>query len=93
MDLQVPIVVGSQLNRESQKRGKPTLADLRESGSIEQDADIVLLLSKDDDSNETNVEIAKHRGGSTGELSLTLNGPLFRFEENDRFADLAREFK
>lgn len=93
MDLQVPIVVGSQLNRESQKRGKPTLSDLRESGSIEQDADVVVLLSKDDESNDTLLEIAKHRGGATGEITMQLNGPMFRFEATDRFADLSREFK
>ena len=79
MDLQKPIIVGSQLNRESTKRGKPSLADLRESGSIEQDADIVVLLSKSDDGPDTTIDIAKQRGGQTGEFVMRLDGPRFQF--------------
>lgn len=79
MDLQKPVIVGSQLNRESTKRGKPSLADLRESGSIEQDADIVILLSKSDDGPETTIDIAKQRGGSLGEVVMRLDGPRFQF--------------
>jgi len=79
MDLQKPVIVGSQLNRESTKRGKPSLADLRESGSIEQDADIVILLSKSDDGPETTIDIAKQRGGSPGEVVMRLDGPRFQF--------------
>jgi len=82
MDLQKPVIVGSQLNRESTKRGKPTLADLRESGSIEQDADIVILLSKSDDGPETTIDIAKQRGGSQGEIIMRLDGPRFQFVPN-----------
>ena len=81
LDLQKPVIVGSQLNRESTKKGKPTLADLRESGSIEQDADIVLLLSASDDGPETLLQVAKQRGGRTGEITLKLDGPKFRFEQ------------
>lgn len=90
MDLQKPIIVGSQLNRESTRRGKPTLADLRESGSIEQDADIVILLSKSDDGPDTTIDIAKQRGGQTGELTMRLDGPNFRFvgaEESYEWAE------
>jgi replicative DNA helicase len=83
MDLQKPIIVGSQLNRESTRRGKPTLADLRESGAIEQDADIVILLSKSDDGPDTTIDIAKQRGGQTGEFTITLDGPNFRFVESE----------
>jgi replicative DNA helicase len=83
LDLQKPVIVGSQLNRESTKKGKPTLADLRESGSIEQDADIVLLLSASDDGPETLLQIAKQRGGRTGEITLKLDGPRFRFDANE----------
>ena len=79
LDLQKPVIVGSQLNRESTKKGKPTLADLRESGSIEQDADIVLLLSASDDGPETLLQVAKQRGGGTGEITLKLDGPKFFF--------------
>jgi len=57
-----------------------TMADLRESGSIEQDADIVLLLSASDDGPETLLQVAKQRGGRTGEITLKLDGPKFRFE-------------
>ncbi len=46
LDLQLPVIVGSQLNRNAEKSGKPGLHDLRESGAIEQDADIVILLHK-----------------------------------------------
>lgn len=81
LDLQKPVIVGSQLNRESTKKGKPTLADLRESGSIEQDADIVLLLSASDDGPETLLQVAKQRGGGTGEIELQLDGPRFVFNE------------
>ena len=80
--LKIPIVIGSQLNRESTKRGKPTLADMRESGAIEQDASVVILLSKSEDDEETLIDIAKHRGGPTGEIRMNLNGPKFRFEDS-----------
>jgi len=80
-DIKCPIVIGSQLNRESTKRAKPSLADLRESGSVEQDADIVILLSKGDDDDETTIDVAKHRGGPTGEIKMRLNGPRFVFED------------
>jgi replicative DNA helicase len=83
LDLQKPVIVGSQLNRESTKKGKPTLADLRESGSIEQDADIVLLLSASDDGPETLLQVAKQRGGGTGEITLKLDGPRFKFTEGE----------
>lgn len=83
MDLQTPVIVGSQLNRESTKRNKPTLADLRESGAIEQDADNVILLSKSDDGPEMIVDIAKQRGGGTGEIVMRLDGPKFQFVVDD----------
>lgn len=83
LDLKKPVIIGSQLNRESTKKGKPTLADLRESGSIEQDADIVLLLSASDDGPETLLQVAKQRGGGTGEITLTLDGPKFHFSAED----------
>lgn len=79
--LKVPIVIGSQLNRESTKRGKPTLADMRESGAIEQDASVVILLSKSDNDEETLIDVAKHRGGPIGEIRMVLNGPKFRFDD------------
>ena len=81
-DIKCPIVIGSQLNRESTKRAKPSLADLRESGSVEQDADIVVLLSKAEDDDETTIDVAKHRGGPTGEIKMKLDGPRFVFEDS-----------
>ncbi|TXH43696.1 MAG: hypothetical protein E6Q97_33770 [Desulfurellales bacterium] len=93
LDLQKPVIVGSQLNRESTKKGKPTLADLRESGSIEQDADIVLLLSASDDGPETLLQVAKQRGGGTGEITLKLDGPRFAFTtEESAYSYFERRF-
>lgn len=87
MDLRKPILVGSQLNRESARKGKPTIADLRESGAVEQDADIVLLLHRPEDSDDpdiTIVDVAKQRGGGTGVITLRLDGPRYRFTEQDQ---------
>lgn len=76
LKLDLPIVALSQLNREAEKHGRaPKLSDLRESGSIEQDADVVIFLSlleENDDSMEQEVklEIAKNRSGPTGRLKL-----------------------
>ena len=95
-ELKVPIIVLSQLNRELEKRGpgeRPRLSDLRESGSIEQDADLVGLMYKetkkdaDDESNETEQDaipvklyIAKQRNGPTGDVDLTFLKSYTRFE-------------
>jgi replicative DNA helicase len=76
MDLEVPVIACAQLNRQSEQRGdgKPRLSDLRESGAVEQDADCVLLLHRDDDPEvnpgELEVHVAKNRAGATGPLSL-----------------------
>lgn len=79
MELQIPILLGSQLNRESEKRGRPSLADLRESGAIEQDADIVILISGDVETDERELIIAKHRGGACGIVKATFDRPKFWF--------------
>ncbi|HQU09041.1 MAG: replicative DNA helicase [Verrucomicrobia bacterium 21-51-4] len=90
-ELNVPVVVLGQLNRESEKeRRQPRLSDLRESGAIEQDADVVLLLSKRKDANDeqemaTNVVmrdliIAKQRNGPVGSIPLAFTKSLTRFE-------------
>lgn len=86
-ELNVPIILLSQLSRESDKRTdkKPVLSDLRESGSIEQDADIVLFLYRDayyhDDANANISEciIAKNRHGETGSVKLAWDGQYTRF--------------
>lgn len=93
-ELNVPVIVLSQLNREMEKdkNRKPRLSDLRESGSIEQDADLVALLYKpsveDDDGGEQqqqdavpiNLLIAKQRNGPTGDVALTFLKSYTRFE-------------
>ena len=79
-ELQVPVIALSQLSRSVEKRDdkRPMLSDLRESGSIEQDADIVIFLYRDDYYNENTdkpgvceVNIAKHRSGPTDKIDLT----------------------
>jgi replicative DNA helicase len=90
-DLKVPIIAISQLNREVEKReGKPKLSDLRESGSIEQDADLVLFIHREDmaggdgsDTGPTAVAeliIGKHRNGATGAVKVTFIKEYTRFE-------------
>jgi len=91
-DLKVPIIAVSQLNREVEKReGKPRLSDLRESGSIEQDADMVLFIHREDmaagDTPDgsaptaiAEVIIGKHRNGGTGAVKMTFIKEYTRFE-------------
>jgi replicative DNA helicase len=94
-ELNVPVIVLSQLNRELEKRGpgtRPQLSDLRESGSIEQDADLVGLLFKEakesedgepdfaEESLPVKLFIAKQRNGPTGDVNLTFLKSFTRFE-------------
>lgn len=94
-ELNVPVIVLSQLNRELEKdkNRKPRLSDLRESGSIEQDADLVALLYKansgddeeggggqDNEAVPVNLLIAKQRNGPTGDVNLTFMKSYTRFE-------------
>lgn len=73
-ELKIPVIAMAQLSRAVETRGgaRPKLADLRESGSIEQDADVVMFLYREDEENPENVtlEIAKHRNGPTGVIKL-----------------------
>ncbi len=89
-EINVPIVLLSQLSREVEKREskRPQLSDLRESGSIEQDADVVIFLSKDvyseeQASNEVRLIVAKQRSGPTGDFLLGYRGEYTRFNELD----------
>jgi len=73
-ELQIPVVTASQLNRASEDSDKPSLRHLRESGSIEQDADIVLLLHESPEPNGTTKNIciiAKNRNGRCGEVPIS----------------------
>jgi len=81
VDLKIPVIVGSQLNRAAESRGRPSLADLRESGAIEQDADIVVLLHHLDDEGGRELIIAKHRAGSRGMVQARFSGERFMFED------------
>ena len=87
-ELNIPVIALSQLSRAVEQRPdhRPMLSDLRESGSIEQDADIVIFLYRDDyynpDSEEKDIAeiiIAKHRGGSTGTVKLLWMGNYTKF--------------
>ncbi|HEU4699954.1 MAG TPA: replicative DNA helicase [Gemmatimonadales bacterium] len=95
-ELNVPVVALSQLSRASEQRGgerKPILSDLRDSGAIEQDADLVMFIhrpeyyDREDESKKGLAEImvAKHRNGPTGDIDLAFN------REYTRFDNLARE--
>ena len=88
-ELNLPVLVLSQLNRASEKENRaPRLADLRESGSIEQDADVVLMLARPKDADEkfqvasdsAELIVAKQRNGPVGELKLTFLRDITRFE-------------
>jgi replicative DNA helicase len=103
-ELNIPVIVLSQLNRELEKdkSRKPRLSDLRESGAIEQDADLIALLykpdeGKDDDDGAPSAEhdalpvnllIAKQRNGPTGDVNLTFFKGFTRFESAAKVSDV-----
>ena len=82
-ELRVPVLALSQLSRAIESRGEktPQLSDLRESGSIEQDADVVMFLyRKDDEIRESvNLRISKHRNGPLGDVDLYFKGDRIKF--------------
>lgn len=98
-DLDVPVIALSQLNRAVESRGgKPRLSDLRDSGSIEQDADVVMFIHREKDesgeqarSREATILIEKHRNGPTGEIQLVFdsNKSTFLSVERADFSDFA----
>jgi replicative DNA helicase len=87
-ELEVPVVALSQLNRGPEQRQdkRPLLSDLRESGSIEQDSDVVILLHREDAyeresprAGEADLIIAKHRNGPTATVTVAFQGHYSRF--------------
>ena len=76
----MPVIAVSQLNRalEQRENKRPRLGDLRESGAIEQDADVVLLLHDEDGSPDLSVIVAKNRRGPMGECQLIRQGAFAR---------------
>jgi len=82
-EIKVPVLAVSQLSRAVEQRGtrKPQLADLRESGSIEQDADVVMFLwrEEEDNSENVNLDIAKHRNGPLRSIKLFFKGDRIKF--------------
>lgn len=95
-ELNVPVILLSQLSRAAEQRTdhRPMLSDLRDSGSIEQDADSVLFLSRksyyeDDPDSKTEAQciIAKNRHGSTGEIDIRWLGEFTRFEDVDFYRE------
>ena len=100
-ELNVPIIALSQLSRNAVQRqgsgGKPQLSDLRESGSIEQDADMVIFIHRPDyiglsenegDKEKTQIIIAKHRNGETRDIDMRYKGEQLKFVEEDDTLDM-----
>jgi replicative DNA helicase len=87
-DLNVPVIALSQLSREVEKRGdkEPVLSDLRDSGAIEQDADVIMFIYQpsmyktDDEDQSAHLIIAKQRNGPLGEVWLAFHKTYARFD-------------
>jgi replicative DNA helicase len=93
-ELKVPVFALSQLSRAVEARGtrKPQLADLRESGAIEQDADVVMFIYREDVENISDVtlDIQKHRNGPVGEIKLFFHGERVKFYGMEKQRNIAR---
>ncbi len=101
-EFDVPVLALSQLNRQVEQRGgRPRLSDLRDSGSIEQDADVVMFIHREDkykdEAEKTNIAdilIEKHRNGETGKVELFFNEKKATFQNMDksRYGGVEKEF-
>jgi replicative DNA helicase len=89
-ELEIPVIAVSQLNRDPERRQdkRPQLSDLRESGAIEQDADVVMFIHRDDSDpmkkGSADLIVAKHRNGPTGTIPLTFLPELTQFKNAAR---------
>ena len=102
-ELKVPVIVLSQLSRAPEQRdtGKPKLSDLRDSGAIEQDADVVCMLRRPckydgdpehEDRTLAILDVAKHRNGPTGSVMLNFEEEIIRFEDRAHGVDEIDQF-
>lgn len=83
-ELQIPIIALSQLNRETEKQNKPMLSNLKESGAIEQDADIVMFLYKtgtEEEKDIVHLYVAKHRNGALSDIKLFFHSQFCKFND------------
>lgn len=94
MELKVPVVALSQMNRKVRTTDEPTMAELRESGNIEQDASIIALLwNLDDNGIHKGLKVDKNRQGTTFKEVLRFEGSLMTFTETDLDVDKTQGFK
>lgn len=97
MELDIPIIALSQLNRasEGKESKEPTMAELREAGNIEQDASVIILLwnVNQDDKSKKGCKIEKNRQGECGKEVLLFNGDTMKFEETDEDIKEVAEWK
>ena len=97
MELNIPIIALSQLNRVSEGREtkEPTMAELREAGNIEQDASVIMLMWNLDENDRTKkgLKIDKNRQGECGKIVMKFNGDTMRFEETNENCNDASNWK
>ena len=94
-ELDIPVVVLAQLNRQAEQQERPKLSQLRESGAIEQDADVVMFLHRDRDAQKDSTQecidaeiiVEKNRNGQTGIADLVFFPSIMKFESKSRYGD------